>query len=114
MSSEQEKRDVDYWRREAEESDSHEWCEDCENSYFSHFDTCPHCERQLVTDGGRSEAATEHKTKGQIGGHEVTVTVSGPEAQDLGDDDMRLGSDIVALRVAEKLTEIKEELADAE
>lgn len=43
---------VEYWRREAEKSDSHEWCEDCESSYFSHFETCPHCERKLVTDGG--------------------------------------------------------------
>ena len=47
---------TEYWRREAEESDSHEWCEDCEKSYFAHFDICPHCERRVATDGGRDQS----------------------------------------------------------
>jgi len=51
---------TEYWRREAEESDSHEWCEDCESSYFAHFDSCPHCECRLVTDGSQSDRASNH------------------------------------------------------
>jgi len=50
---------TEYWRREAEESDSHEWCEDCESSYFAHFDSCPHCERRVATDGGRDQCGDE-------------------------------------------------------
>jgi len=50
---------TEYWRREAEESDSHEWCEDCESSYFAHFDSCPHCERRVATDGGRDQSGDE-------------------------------------------------------
>ncbi|MDV7351369.1 hypothetical protein R3751_16520, partial [Halorubrum distributum] len=59
---------VEYWRREAEKSDSHEWCEDCESSYFSHFKTCPHCERKLVTDGGvdQSEGETDRVVPSDI------------------------------------------------
>jgi hypothetical protein len=35
-------KDTEYWRREAEKSDLHEWCPDCEMSYFAHFGECPH------------------------------------------------------------------------
>lgn len=31
-----------YWKREAEQSDRYEWCEECGMSYFAHFDGCPH------------------------------------------------------------------------
>lgn len=41
-----------YWRHQAEESDRHEWCADCQRSYFAHFDACPHCERRA--NGGAS------------------------------------------------------------
>lgn len=64
-----------------------------------------------VPSDGQSEAAT-HQTEGQIGGHRVTVAVEGVEAQDLDDDDPRLGSDVVMSRINSKLTEIKEEIAD--
>lgn len=33
-----------YWRHHAEQHDRLAWCEDCEKSYFAHFDGCPHCQ----------------------------------------------------------------------
>lgn len=30
------------WRQQAEDSDRHEWCEECGKSYFAHFGSCPH------------------------------------------------------------------------
>jgi len=53
-------KDTDYWRREAEKSDRHEWCEVCEKSYFASFDECPHKshpdEDDLYRDDGKVEA----------------------------------------------------------
>jgi hypothetical protein len=49
---------------------------------------------------------TDHETVGEIAGHEVTVSVSGPEAQDLDDD--RIGADVLMSRINEKLTELKQ------
>ena len=59
----------------------------------------------------QDESATHH-TNGQIGGHRVKVTVEGLEAQDLDDDDPRIGSDVVMSRINRKFTEIKEDIAD--
>lgn len=56
---------------------------------------------------GREANDSEHKTVGEIDGHEVVVTVTGPEAQVL-DDDSRMGSDVLMSRINRKLTELKD------
>ena len=68
---------------------------------------------QLDGEVAQDEAAT-HQTNGQIGGHRVKVSVEGLEAQDLDDDDPRIGSDVVMSRINRKFTEIKEEIADGD
>ena len=44
-----------YWKKRAQDSPQHEWCDSCEKSHWKHFDSCPYCGgqgKQVATDGG--------------------------------------------------------------
>jgi len=52
-----------------------------------------------------------HKIDGTIGECEVTITVEGPESQEMADG---IGSDIIAIECGEKIGSVKTELEDAD
>jgi hypothetical protein len=53
---------------------------------------------------------TTHTTVDEIDGHEVKVVVKGPESQMLDDDADRIGADVLARRINDRLGGLKGEI----